>query len=45
MVGVSAWTDPLWLAQAHEWIRAEVARLDLGAVGEIEQHHAHPGRP
>ena len=42
MVGVSDWTDPLWLAQAHEWIRTEVARLDLRAVGEIEQHHVQP---
>jgi hypothetical protein len=39
---VSAWTDPLWLAEAHEWIQAEVARLDLGAVGPIEQHHVRP---
>ena len=39
---MSAWTDPLWLAEAHAWIRAEVARLDLGAVGAIDQHHVRP---
>jgi hypothetical protein len=39
---VSVWTDPLWLAEAHAWISAEVARLDLGAVGAIDQHHVQP---
>ena len=39
---MSAWTDPRWLAEAHEWIHAEVARLDLGAVGAIDQHHVQP---
>ena len=39
---MSIWTDPLWLAEAHEWIHAEVARLDLGAVGAIDQHHVRP---
>src|SRR6187551_3210478 len=42
MDGVSVWTDPLWLAEAHEWIHAEVARLDLGAVGPFDQHHVQP---
>lgn len=41
-MGVSVWTDPLWLAEAHAWIYAEVARLDLGAVGVIDQHHVRP---
>ena len=27
MTGVSVWTDPLWLAGAHEWIREQLARL------------------
>jgi hypothetical protein len=39
---VAVWTDPLWLAEAHEWIDAEVARLGLGAVGAIDQHHVQP---
>ena len=42
MTGVSGWTDPLWLAVAQEWIQAEVERLDLGAVGAIDQHHVRP---
>ena len=40
--GVSAWTDPLWLAEAQEWIQAQAARLDLGTVGAIDQHHVRP---
>lgn len=36
------WTGPHWLAEAHEWIHAEVARLGLGAVGTIDQHHVQP---
>jgi hypothetical protein len=40
--GVAVWTDPLWLAEAHEWIHTEVARLGLGAVGAIDQHHVQP---
>ena len=40
--GVLAWTDPLWLARAHEWIYAQVARLDLGTVGAIDQRHVRP---
>ncbi|HEY5906062.1 MAG TPA: phosphotransferase [Actinomycetota bacterium] len=42
MTGVSGWTDPLWLAVAQDWIQAEVERLDLGAVGAIDQHHVRP---
>jgi hypothetical protein len=33
------WTDPLWLVEAHAWIYEHVARLGLGAVGTIDQHH------
>ena len=39
---MSVWTDPQWLAEAHEWIHAEAARLELGAVGAIDQHHVRP---
>jgi hypothetical protein len=39
---VSVWTDPRWLGEAHEWIHTEVARLGLGAVGAIDQHHVQP---
>ena len=42
MTGVSGWTDPLWLAVAQDWIQAGVERLDLGAVGAIDQHHVRP---
>ena len=34
-----AWTDPLWLEEAHAWIHAQMARLGSGAVGAIDQHH------
>lgn len=36
------WTDPLWLAEAHGWIEAEVGRLGVGVVGAIEQPHIRP---
>ena len=36
------WTDPLWLAEAHEWIHEQVARLDAGLVGPIDQQHVRP---
>src|SRR6266545_17661 len=39
---MSAWTEPEWLAQAHEWIGEQVAQLGLGAVGVIDQHHIRP---
>jgi hypothetical protein len=39
---VSCWTDPTWLAEAHEWIHAQLARLDTRAVGEIEQRSVQP---
>jgi hypothetical protein len=38
---MSAWTDPLWLAEAHEWIEEHVARLG-GVAGPIDQHHIYP---
>jgi hypothetical protein len=41
-VDVSVWTNPLWLAEAHEWIYEQVGRLDLGVVGAIDQHHVQP---
>ncbi len=34
-----AWTDPVWLAHAHEWIGEQVSQLGLGTVGVIDQHH------
>src|SRR3954453_6378836 len=42
VVGVSVWSDPLWLADVHGWIYAQVARLELGACGVIVQHHVRP---
>jgi hypothetical protein len=36
------WTDPLWLAEAHEWIHEQMARIGSGAVGVIDQHHVRP---
>jgi hypothetical protein len=36
---MSGWTDPLWLAEAHEWIQEQLTRLGIGAMGEIDQHH------
>jgi hypothetical protein len=38
---MSAWTDPLWLAEAHEWIEEQVAQLG-GVAGAIDQHHIYP---
>ena len=38
---MSAWTDPLWLAEAHEWIEEQVARLGGDVVGAIDQHHVY----
>jgi hypothetical protein len=39
---MSAWTDPLWLANAHEWIEEQVTRLGDDVVGGIDQHHVYP---
>ena len=39
---MSSWTDPLWLAEAHEWIDEQVARLGSGLVGAIDQQHIRP---
>jgi len=36
------WEDPRWLAQAHDWIEAELARLGLRRAGKIEQPHVYP---
>lgn len=37
---MATWTDPAWLAEAHEWIHENVTRLGAGPVGTIDQHHA-----
>ena len=39
---MSAWTDPVWLAEAHAWIHERVDRLGSAVVGEIEQPHIRP---
>ncbi|MCP9484770.1 MAG: aminoglycoside phosphotransferase family protein [Gaiellaceae bacterium MAG52_C11] len=39
---MSTWTDPSWLAEAHGWIRAQLARLGVDIVGEVDQHHVQP---
>jgi Phosphotransferase enzyme family len=39
---MSAWTDPQWLAEAHEWIEQQVARLGDDVTGAIDQHHVYP---
>jgi hypothetical protein len=36
---MSEWTDQLWLAEAHEWISGQLARLGARAVGVIDQPH------
>ena len=36
------WTEPHWLASAHDWIEGELARLGQQRVGEIEQPHVYP---
>lgn len=39
---MAAWTDPLWLAEAHVWIEVRVAQLGGSVVGAIDQHHVYP---
>jgi hypothetical protein len=39
---VSGWTDPLWIAAAHEWIRVQLDRLGAALTGPIEQPHVRP---
>jgi hypothetical protein len=39
---VSGWTDPVWRAEADEWIHAQLARLGSRAAGPIDQHHVYP---
>jgi phosphotransferase family enzyme len=39
---VSAWTDPVWLAEARAWIDEQAVRLGWSVVGEIEQPHDRP---
>ena len=36
------WTDPQWLAAAHEWIESELAQAGLRPSGAIEQPHVYP---
>src|SRR3954463_13787600 len=36
------WTDPDWLAGAHAWIEAQVARLGTGPVRSYDQFHVRP---
>lgn len=39
---VIPWSQPGWLDEAHAWIHAELARLNQGVVGVIEQPHTRP---
>lgn len=39
---MSSWTEPEWLAEAHGWIREQVASLGARVVGELDQHHIQP---
>ena len=39
---MSAWTDPVWLAEARAWIDEQAVRLGWSVVGEIEQPHDRP---
>ena len=33
------WDDPVWLADAHAWIEARLAELDVARTGVIKQPH------
>lgn len=37
----SHWTNPRWVAEAHEWIRAELGCLGSAVSGPIEQPHVY----
>jgi hypothetical protein len=39
---VSDWTDPVWLAEAHEWIHEQLDRLGVRVRGSVEQTHVQP---
>jgi hypothetical protein len=39
---MSDWTDPVWLAEAHEWIHQRLDGLGVGLMGSIEQPHVLP---
>src|SRR5262245_4958398 len=39
---MAIWTDPEWLAEAHEWIHENVTRLGATPAGTIDQHHVYP---
>ena len=36
------WTEPDWLESVHDWIRLQLERVGLEAVGKIEQPHVRP---
>ncbi len=36
------WTDPLWLAEAHAWIDAQLEQVGAAATGPVEQPHVRP---
>jgi len=37
-----AWTDPVWLREAQDWIDAALERAGVAATGAIEQSHIEP---
>jgi hypothetical protein len=39
---MSDWTNPVWLAEAHEWIHEQLTRLRADPVGTIDQLHVRP---
>jgi hypothetical protein len=39
---VSDWTDPVWLAEAHEWVHRRLDELGMRRCGPIEQSHVRP---
>jgi hypothetical protein len=39
---MSDWTDPVWLAKAHEWIHQHLGELGMRILGVIEQTHVQP---
>src|SRR5437773_10712969 len=39
---MNGWSEPGWVAAAHEWIRVELARSGIDVNGPIEQPHVRP---
>ena len=39
---MAEWTDPGWLAEAHEWIHEQLSAAGLRATGPIGQPHVRP---